>query len=82
MTLSFIWIIFYNFVVDKSTGKRYIRRYDAFRLGAGYNKDLDVLLVEIKDTVYVKDENEIEYHLGKILEYNIKKRKDGRSTCC
>ena len=47
MTLSFIWIIFYNFVVDKSTGKRYIRRYDAFRLGAGYNKDLDVLLVEI-----------------------------------
>ncbi len=64
MTLSFIWIIFYNFVVDKSTGKRYIRRYDAFRLGAGYNKDLDVLLVEIKDTVCVKDENVIEYYLG------------------
>ncbi len=65
--------------VDKSTGKRYIRRYDALRLSAGYNKDRDILLVEVKDTVYKKEENMIEYHLGKILEYNIKKRNDGNN---
>ena len=61
--------------VDKSTGKRYIRRYDALRLCAGYNKDRDILLVKIKDTTYAKEDNVIEYHLGEILEYNIKKKK-------
>src|SRR5574344_79168 len=61
--------------VDKSTGKRYIRRYDALRLCAGYNKDRDILLVKIKDTTYAKEDNVIEYHIGEILEYNIKKKK-------
>ena len=60
--------------VDKSTGKRYIRRYDALRLCAGYNKERDILLVKIKDTTYAKEDNIIEYHLGEILEYNIKKK--------
>ncbi len=60
--------------LDESTGKRYIRRYNALRLYAGYNKDRDMLLVELKDTTFDKNNSVIEYHLGKILEYNIKKK--------
>ena len=59
--------------VDKETGKRYIRRPDILRLYAGYNKDRDVMLVRVRDVIY-NAPFDIEYHLGSIVEYDIKKR--------
>lgn len=58
--------------VDKETGKRYIRRPDILRLYTSYTKDHDVLLVRVIDVVY--EDPMIEYHLGKIVEYDIKKK--------
>ena len=57
--------------VDKETGKRYIRRPDFLRLYAGYNKDRDVLLVRVRDVLFIPP-YDIEYHLGGVVEYNIK----------
>lgn len=54
--------------VDKSDGKRYLRRYDALRLYVGYHKDRENALVRVVDTAY--DNGIIEYHLGEILETN------------
>ena len=59
--------------VDKETGKRYIRRPDLLRLCAGYNKDRDVMLVRVRDVIY-NAPYDIEYHLGNIVEYDIKRR--------
>ncbi|MBO4891550.1 MAG: GIY-YIG nuclease family protein [Prevotella sp.] len=57
--------------IDKETGKRYIRRPDILRLYTSYTKDHDVLLVRVTDVMY--EDQMIEYHLGKIVEYDIKK---------
>lgn len=54
----------YTFL-DKEDGKRYLRRYDALRLYAGYHRDRDSALVEIKDTTY--EDGQVVYHLGKVL---------------
>ena len=58
--------------LDKATGKRYIRQPHILRLYTSYSADHDVLLVEVKKTVFREPYN-IEYHLGKILEYDLKK---------
>ena len=58
--------------LDKATGKRYIRQPHILRLYTSYSADHDVLLVEVKKTVF-REPYDIEYHLGKILEYDLKK---------
>ena len=58
--------------LDKATGKRYIRQPHILKLYTSYTADHDVLLVEVKKTVF-KEPSVIEYHLGKILEYDLKK---------
>ena len=57
---------------DKATGKRYIRQPHILRLYTSCSADHDVLLVEVKKTVF-REPYDIEYHLGKILEYDLKK---------
>lgn len=58
--------------LDKATGKRFIRQPHILRLYTSYSADHDILLVEVKKTVY-REPWGIEYHLGKILEYDLKK---------
>ena len=58
--------------LDKATGKRYIRQPHILRLYTSYSKDHDMMLVEVKKTVFIKPSS-IEYHLGRILEYDLKK---------
>lgn len=58
--------------LDKATGKRYIRQPHILRLYTSYSAEHDVLLVEVKKTVFREPYN-IEYHLGMILEYDLKK---------
>ena len=50
----------------------YIRQPHILRLYTSYSADHDVLLVEVKKTVF-REPYDIEYHLGKILEYDLKK---------
>ena len=57
--------------LDKATGKRYIRQPHILRLYTSYSKDHDVMLVEVKKTVFHQPQD-IEYHLGRILEYDLK----------
>ena len=57
---------------DKSTDKRYVRQPQVLRLYCGYTKDHDLLYVEVKRTEFVQPDS-IMYHLGKVLEYDIKK---------
>ena len=58
--------------LDKATGKRYIRQPHILRLYTSYSKDHDMMLVGVKKTVFIKPSS-IEYHLGRILEYDLKK---------
>ena len=64
-------------IADKETGKREIHKPQVLRLYAGYNSDRDSLLVEVKKTLVFNNIN-IEYHLGKVLEYDIKKKTSER----
>ena len=64
-------------IVDKETGKREVHKPHVLRLYAGYNSDRDSLLVEVKNTLVFNNVN-IEYHLGKVLEYDIKKKTSDR----
>ena len=57
--------------LDKATGKRYIRQPHILRLYTSYSKDHDVMLVEVKKTVFNQPQD-IEYHLGRIIEYDLK----------
>lgn len=59
--------------INKATGKRELRQPQVLRIYAGYNTDRDSMLVEVKHTLFFKP-NQIEYHLGKVLEYDIKKK--------
>jgi hypothetical protein len=58
--------------LDKATGKRYIRQPNVLRLYCGYSKDRDVMLVEVKKTEFEQPDF-IMYHLGRVLEYDVKK---------
>lgn len=57
--------------LDKSTGKRYIRQPHILKLYTSYTKDHDIMFVEVIKTVFHQPQ-EIEYHLGRILEYDLK----------
>ena len=58
--------------LDKATGKRYVRQPQVLRLYSSYDKRHDVLLVEVKSTEFDAPDL-VMYHLGQILEYDIKK---------
>lgn len=58
--------------VDASTGSRYLRKFDALRLCVGRGVYSDKMLVEVVDTVFDSDAMRVEYHLGKILQVDIK----------
>lgn len=55
--------------IDGADGKRYLRRYDALHLYVGYHKDREHAIVEVKDITYLKEDNEIAYRLGMVLEH-------------
>ncbi len=57
---------------DKTTGKTQIRKPQILKIQAGYRTDCDKMLVEVEKTI-LRTPNDIEYHLGKVLEYNVKK---------
>ncbi len=57
--------------VDES-GKRYLRKFDALRLFVSNSSGGDKLLVEVVNTNYNADSQQVEYELGKVLEINIK----------
>lgn len=63
--------------IDENTGKRELRQPQVLKLYAGYNSDRDSMLVEVKKTLFFEP-NQIEYHLGKVLEYDIKKKTSDR----
>lgn len=58
--------------LDKATGKRYIRQPNVLRLYCGYSRDRDVMLVEVMKTEFEQPDF-IMYHLGRVLEYDVKK---------
>lgn len=55
--------------IDEADGKRYLRRYDALHLYVGYHKDCEHALVEVKDIHYNKEEHDVIYDLGLVLEH-------------
>lgn len=55
--------------IDAADGKRYLRRYDALHLYVGYHKDREHAIVEVKNAVYRKEEHEVVYELGMVLEH-------------
>jgi hypothetical protein len=60
--------------VDNNDGKRYLRQFNALRFYVGYNRDQDSALVEVTDTTYNADARQVEYHLGKVFEVDLKKK--------
>lgn len=64
--------------VEQATGNRYLKKFDALKLNAGYTKDRESALVEVVDTTYDTQNRVIEYHLGKILEVDLKKKRKGQ----
>ena len=59
--------------VEAETGYRYLRKFDALRLCVGRTAWSDRMLVEVVDTTFDSDAQRVEYHLGKVLQVNIKK---------
>ena len=64
-------------IIDNNTGRRVVHKPQVLRLYAGYNSDRDSLLVEVKKTLVFNNIN-IEYHLGRVLEYDVKKKTSDR----
>lgn len=60
--------------VEQESGTRYLKKYDAIRFYVGYHKDRDSALVEVIDTTYDTEIQTVEYHLGKVLEVNLKNK--------
>ena len=58
--------------VDPSTGNRYLKKYDALRLCVGRNAWSDRMLVEVVNTTFDSDGQIVEYHLGKVLQVDVK----------
>lgn len=56
-----------------SDGKRYLKKFDALRLCVGRTAWSDRMIVEVKDTTYDAEERVIAYHLGKILQVDVKR---------
>ena len=59
--------------VEAATGNRYLRKFDALRLCVGRTAWSDRMLVEVVDTTFDSDTQRVEYHLGKILQVDVKK---------
>ena len=59
--------------VEAATGNRYLRKFDALRLCVGRTAWSDRLLVEVVDTTFDSDAQRVEYHLGKVLQVDVKK---------
>ena len=59
--------------VDTSTGSRYLKKFDALRLCIGRTAGSDRMLVEVVDTTYDSDAQRVEYHLGKVLQVDVKR---------
>lgn len=65
--------------VDGNDGKRYLHQFNAIRFYVGSSRTQDFALVEVIDTTYNADTRQVEYHLGKILEVDIKKESQNNS---
>ena len=59
--------------VEAATGNRYMRKFDALRLCVGRTAWSDRILVEVVDTTFDSDNQRVEYHLGKVLQVDVKK---------
>ena len=59
--------------VEAATGNRYMRKFDALRLCVGRTAWSDRMLVEVVDTTFDSDNQRVEYHLGKVLQVDVKK---------
>jgi hypothetical protein len=59
--------------VEAATGNRYLRKFDALRLCVGRTAWSDRMLVEVVDTTFDNDAQRVEYHLGKVLQVDVKK---------
>ena len=58
--------------VEAETGNRYLRKFDALRLCAGRTAWSDQMLVEVVDTTFDSDAQRVEYHLGKVVQVDVK----------
>lgn len=59
--------------VDAETGNRYLRKFDALRLCVGRTAGSDKMLVEVVNTTFDSDAQRVEYHLGKVIQVDVKK---------
>ena len=59
--------------VEAETGNRYLRKFDALRLCVGRTAWSDQMLVEVVDTTFDSDAQRVEYHLGKVVQVDVKK---------
>ena len=59
--------------VEAETGNRYLRKFDALRLCVGRTAWSDRMLVEVVDTTFNREAQRVEYHLGKVLQVDVKK---------
>lgn len=59
--------------VETATGNRYLRKFDALRLCVGRTAESDQMLVEIVNTSFDSDAQRVEYHLGKVLQVDVKR---------
>ena len=59
--------------VETATGNRYLRKFDALRLCVGRTAESDQMLVEIVNTTFDSDAQRVEYHLGKVLQVDVKR---------
>lgn len=59
--------------VEAATGNRYLRKFDALRLCIGRTAWSDRMIVEVIDTTFDSDAQRVEYHLGKVLQVDVKK---------
>jgi len=62
--------------VEKDTGSRYLRKFDAIRFSVRPSRNKEFALVEIKNITYNAETYQVEFHLGKILETSLLEIKD------
>ena len=60
--------------VEAETGNRYLRKFDALRLCVGRTAGSDRMLVEVVNTTFDSDAQRVEYHLGKVLNWDVEKK--------
>lgn len=60
--------------VEQETGKRYLKKFDALRLCVGRSAWGDKMLVEVIDATFNTDSQQVEYHLGKVLQVDVRQK--------